>query len=118
MKRWTCFGTVYTGFHTGKTPTDDGPDMDIIFEVTLRRVAADGTTLLFPEISVETFRTNLYESPQTVVALYRDHGTSEQFHSELKHDMNVQRLPSGTFAVNKVILQVAMVAFNMLRFLG
>ncbi|MFP4067840.1 MAG: hypothetical protein ACLFS5_10125 [Spirochaetaceae bacterium] len=92
--------------------------MDIIFEVTLRRVAADGTTLLFPEISAETFRTNPYESPQSVVALYRDHGTSEQFHSELKHDMNVQRLPSGTFAVNKVILQVAMVAFNMLRFLG
>jgi hypothetical protein len=110
--------TVYTGFHTGKTPTDDGVDMDIIFEVTVRRVARDGTTLLFPEISVETFWTNLYESPETVVALYRDHGTSEQFHSELKSDMNVERLPSGKFAVNKLVLQVAMVAFNMLRFLG
>lgn len=110
--------TVYTGFHTGKTPTDGGPDMDIIFEVTLRRLATDGTTLLFPEISVETFWTNLYEPPQTVIALYRDHGTSEQFHSELKSDMNVERLPSGKFAVNAMILQVAMIAFNMLRFLG
>lgn len=110
--------TVYTGFHTGKTPTDNGPNMDIIFEVTLRRVARDGTTLLFPEISVETFWTNLYEPPETVVALYRDHGTSEQFHSELKSDMNVERLPSGKFAVNAMILQVAMVAFNILRFLG
>ena len=110
--------TVYTGFHTGKTPTDNGPDMDIIFEVTLRRVAHDGTTLLFPEVSVETFWTNLYEPPETVVALYRDHGTSEQFHSELKSDMNVERLPSGKFAVNAMILQVAMVAFNILRFLG
>ncbi|MDA3951764.1 MAG: IS1380 family transposase [Spirochaeta sp.] len=110
--------TVYTGFHTGKTPTDDGPDMDIIFEVTLRRMAHDGTTLLFPEVSVDTFWTNLYEPPQTVIALYRDHGTSEQFHSELKSDMNVERLPSGKFAVNAMILQVAMVAFNMLRFLG
>lgn len=112
------YKTVYTGFHTGRTPTDDGPDMDIIFEVTHRRVAADGTALLFPEISVDTFWTNLYESPETVVALYRDHGTSEQFHSELKSDMNVERLPSGKLAVNKLILQVAMVAFNMLRFLG
>jgi len=110
--------TVYTGFHTGRTPTDDGPDMDIIFEVTLRRVAGDGTTLLFPEISVETFWTNLYEPPETVVQLYHDHGTSEQFHSELKSDMNVERLPSGKFVVNELILQVAMVAFNMLRFLG
>jgi hypothetical protein len=110
--------TVYTGFHTGKTPTDSGPKMDIIFEVTLRRIARDGTTLLFPEISVETFWTNLYEPPQTVIALYRDHGTSEQFHSELKSDMNVERLPSGKFAVNAMILQVAMVAFNILRFLG
>jgi len=110
--------TVYTGFHTGKTPTDDGVDMDIIFEVTLRRAADDGTLLLFPELSVETFWTNLYESPETVIALYRDHGTSEQFHSELKSDMNVERLPSGKFAVNAIILQVAMVAFNMLRFLG
>ena len=110
--------TVYTGFHTGRTPTDDGPDMDIIFEVTLRRAAGDGTVLLFPEIAVEMFWTNLYESPETVIALYRDHGTSEQFHSELKSDMNVERLPSGKFAVNAMVLQVAMVAFNILRFLG
>jgi len=110
--------TVYTGFHTGRTPTDDGVDMDIIFEVAVRRAACDGTVLLFPEISVETFWTNLYEPPQTVIALYRDHGTSEQFHSELKSDMNVERLPSGKFAVNAMVLQVAMVAFNILRFLG
>ncbi len=53
-----------------------------------------------------------------VIGLYRDHRTSEQFHSELKSDMNVERLPSGKFAVNAIILQVAMVAFNTLRFIG
>lgn len=110
--------TVYTGFHTGRAPTDDSVAMDIIFEVTLRRITNDGTVLLFPEILVETFWTNLYESPETVIASYRDHGTSEQFHSELKSDMNVERLPSGKFAVNAMILQIAMVAFNILRFLG
>jgi hypothetical protein len=31
--------TVYTGFHTGITPTDEAPHMDIIFEVTLRLVS-------------------------------------------------------------------------------
>lgn len=110
--------TVYTGVHTGKTPTDNGQGIDIVFEVTVRRVAEDGTALLFPEIEVETFWTNLYEPPETVVALYRDHGTSEQFHSELKSDMRVERLPSGKFAVNAMILQVARLAFNILRFLG
>jgi hypothetical protein len=110
--------TVYTGFHTGRRPSQDCPDMEIVFEVTVRRIARDGTMLLFPEVSVETFWTNLYEQPQTVVSLYHDHGTSEQFHSELKSDMNVERLPSGKFAVNAMILQIAMVAFNMLRFLG
>ena len=110
--------TVYTGFHTGKTPNGINPDMDIIFEVTVRHVVPDGTALLFPEISVQTFWTNLYESPEKVIGLYRDHGTSEQFHSELKSDMNIERLPSGKFAVNAIILQVAMVAFNTLRFIG
>lgn len=110
--------TVYTGFHTGRKPSDDCPEMEIVFEVTVRRIPKDGTMLLFPEVSVETFWTNLYEPPQTVIRLYHDHGTSEQFHSELKSDMNVERLPSGKFAVNAMILQIAMVAFNILRLLG
>ena len=46
-----------------------------------------------PEIEVETYWTNLYCRAETVVALYHDHGTSEQFHSELKSDLNVERLP-------------------------
>ncbi|MGI9953505.1 hypothetical protein V3F56_14215, partial [Moorellaceae bacterium AZ2] len=34
------------------------------------------------------------------VAFYHDHGTSEQFHSEIKNDLNLKRLPSGKFATN------------------
>ncbi len=30
----------------------------------------------------------------------QDHDTSEQFHSEFKTDMNLERLPSGKFATN------------------
>lgn len=112
--------TVYTGFHTGKSPAGDQqfPPMDVIFEVTERQIAKDGTKLLFPEITVQTFWTNLYESPETVIKLYHDHGTSEQFHSELKTDMNIEQLPSGKFGVNEMILHVAMIAFNTLRFIG
>lgn len=40
--------TVYTGFHVGRTPSDDGVNMYNIFEVTVRRAAGDATKLLFP----------------------------------------------------------------------
>jgi len=112
--------TVYTGIHTGKNPAGDEsfPALDIIFQVTEKRIASDGTPLLFPEITTETFWTNMYESPERIIDLYHDHGTSEQFHSELKTDMNVERLPSGKFAVNAMLLKLAMVAFNILRFIG
>ena len=58
------------------------------------------------------------EYPETVIELYHAHGTSEQFHSELKSDMDVERLPSGKFATNVMILQTAMMAFNTLRRIG
>jgi hypothetical protein len=35
-----------------------------------------------------------------VVELYYDHGTSEQFHSEIKTDLDLERLPAGKFATN------------------
>ena len=112
--------TVYTGVHTGKKPAGDEsfPAIDIIFQVTERRRAKDGTLLLFPEVEIETFWTNMYEDPEAVIDLYHDHGTSEQFHSELKTDMNVERLPSGKFAVNAILLKLAMLSFNILRFIG
>ena len=112
--------TVYTGVHTGKKPARDEslPALDIVFQVTERCIAKDGTFLLFPEMEIETFWTNMYENPEKVIDLYHDHGTSEQFHSELKSDMNVERLPSGKFAVNSMLLKMAMLSFNILRFIG
>lgn len=112
--------TVYTGVHTGRTPASDKTlsEMDIVFKVTERYVDKQGTKLLLPEIEVETFWTNLYETPEDVIELYHAHGTSEQFHSELKSDMGIERLPSGKFAVNSVILHIAMIAFNALRLIG
>ena len=53
-----------------------------------------------------------------MIGLYHAHGTSEQFHSEFKTDMNLERLPSGKFATNATILLLAGIAFNLLRLIG
>ena len=50
--------------------------------------------------------------------LYREHATSEQFHSELKSDMNMELLPSKYFATNKLFLHLAALSFNVLRIIG
>jgi len=53
-----------------------------------------------------------------VIRLYEDHATSEQFHSEIKSYMDMERLPSGKFATNALILTLAGLAHNILRFIG
>lgn len=74
--------------------------------------------LLIPEISVDTYWTNLSCSEQLVESVYHMHGTMEQYHAELKSDMGVERLPSGKFCANSIHLQCAMIAFNLLRRFG
>lgn len=112
---------VYVGFvdhfHPGKAD-EERPCVPVAFRVVERLLDHDGQKLLIPEIEVETYWTNLYCRAETVVALYHDHGTSEQFHSELKSDLDVERLPSGKLCANRIILLCAMVAFNLLRTLG
>jgi hypothetical protein len=89
-----------------------------VFEVIERKNDAQGNILLLPEIEVNSWWTNLNCTAEKVIELYHGHATSEQFHAELKHDMDVERLPSGKFAVNKIVLAVAMNAFNTLKVLG
>lgn len=112
--------TVYTGTITKAHPKAEPgmPELDVVFEVTVRTIDRNGNQFMLPDIEVETWWTNLYEEPETVIALYHDHGTSEQYHSELKSDMGVERLPSGKMKVNALILTLAMFAFNTLRFIG
>ena len=54
----------------------------------------------------------------TVRALYNDHGSSEQFHSELKSELDIEQLPSGKLCVNGIVLLCGRLAFNLLRTLG
>jgi hypothetical protein len=53
-----------------------------------------------------------------VIELYRDHGTSEQFHSEIKTDLDLERLPAGKFATNDLVLHAGLFAYNLLRIMG
>jgi hypothetical protein len=89
-----------------------------VFEVTERKRDREGNRLLLPEIEVNSWWTNLCCEAEKVIELYHAHGTMEQFHGELKSDMEVERLPSGKFEVNKIVLAVAMNAYNSLRILG
>ena len=89
-----------------------------VFEVTERKTDAAGNRFLFPEIEVNSWWTNLNCEAEKVIELYHGHATSEQFHSELKHDMGVERFASGKLAVNKILLAIAMNAYNALRYLG
>jgi hypothetical protein len=89
-----------------------------VFEVTERKIDREGNRLLIPEVEVNSWWTNLDCDAEKVIELYHKHGTMEQFHSELKSDMDVERLPSGKFEANRIALAVAMNAYNALRALG
>ena len=53
-----------------------------------------------------------------VLQTYRDHATCEQFHSEIKTDMDLERLPSGSLKTNKLVWGLGMMAYNILRIIG
>jgi hypothetical protein len=110
--------TVYVGDTMRQR---DGETMRVVFEVIERTIDRDGNALLLPLIEVNTWWTSLSKreaSAKEVVAAYHDHGTSEQFHSEIKSDMALERLPSGKFATNALVLTLSVLAFNMLRLCG
>ena len=105
--------------YTGETWKErDGRVYRVVFEVTQRTITADGQRLLVPDIEIATWWTSLKLPPKVVIELYHQHGTSEQFHSELKSDLDLERLPSGKFATNALMLSLGLVAYNLLRLCG
>lgn len=94
--------------------------------VTMRRVVhlvertidRHGQILLMPEIALEGWLTSLDLPAAEIIKLYQGHGTHEQFHSEFKTDLDLERLPSGKFATNDLVLSLAVLAFNILRAIG
>ena len=102
--------------------TEDGKQKSIcnriVYEMIERNSSPDGQIFLEPQIELNMFWTNLGESDQEIIDLYHAHGECEQFHSEIKTDMGVERLPSGKFDTNELVLELTMIAYNILRMLG
>jgi hypothetical protein len=110
--------TIWRGDHW---VARDGRTYRVVFEVTERTSDAEGQALLVPDVQVDTWWTTLPPTKvpaEQVIDLYHQHGTSEQFHSELKSDLDLERLPSGKFNTNALVLGLGMVAYNVLRLIG
>lgn len=90
-----------------------------VFEITERTITAKGQLLLFPNIEVDTYWVSLSDDPpETIIAQYHDHATSEQYHAEFKGEIDLERLPSGKYKTNQLILHCALLAYNNLRLIG
>ncbi len=92
-----------------------------VIKVTVRQSNAKGQLFIEPQISVEGWLTTLppkQADDHSIIKLYCDHATSEQFHSEFKTDLDLERLPSGKFDTNDLVMAFAVLAYNMLRYMG
>jgi predicted metal-dependent hydrolase len=74
--------------------------------------------LLEPEIELEGWWTSLKHSDQEIIELYKGHALCEQYHAEIKTDMDLERLPSGKFATNQLVMACGALVYNILRFIG
>ena len=92
-----------------------------IYRLTERTLDKVGQVMLMAHYTLDGWTTTLPVAAfdeSAVIALYCDHATHEQFHSEFKTDMDLQRLPSGKFDTNYLVCALAAVAMNILRLMG
>ena len=89
-----------------------------VLRATQRNFEKDGTPLLIPDVEIEGWWTNLSVAKDNVIELYKGHALCEQYHSELKTDMDLERLPSGKFATNALVMSCSGLAYNILRAVG
>ena len=57
-------------------------------------------------------------SDDQVIALYEDHGTSEQFHSEFKTDLDLEHLPPGKFDTSDMMRCLPALVYNIPHYMG
>jgi hypothetical protein len=115
----TVWHLVRDGLQTTTYRESLGNDQYRVLKLSVETIDRDGQSLLIPKLRVDGWQTTLANaSDAEVIELYADHGTHEQFHSELKSDMNLERLPSGKFAANDAVCALAMLAYNALRIIG
>ena len=106
-----------------QTFTDaDGIERNVILRRVMRVIERThdkkGEAFLVPDIEVEGWWTSLKLPEEQIIELYKGHALCEQYHSEIKTDMDLERLPSGKFATNKLIVACGSLVYNILRFIG
>lgn len=109
---------IYTGTVEHLCPGGEKSTQEpltVAYRIERRTIDRHGQTLLLDDLKVETYWTNLGHPPEVIIGLYHDHGTSEQYHSELKSDLNLERFPSGSYEVNTLFLHLGTLAYNLLR---
>ena len=91
-----------------------------VYRLTERTIDKHGHPLLLPNYCLEGWTTTLPQhfTPAQIIELYCDHATHEQFHSEFKADLDLERLPSGKFDTHFLVCALAAVAMNILRLIG
>ena len=90
----------------------------VVVQVTERTIDNRGQRLLVPNIELQGRWTSLDIPGTEVIHLYKQHATHEQFHSEIKTDLDLGRLPSGKLDTNDAIVHLASFVYNFLRLLG
>jgi hypothetical protein len=108
--------TIYRGSVTRSVPELEEP-VRMVFEVT-EVTRHKGQQLLVPDIRVCVLWTSLELCETDILKIYRDRGTSEQYHAEFKTEMDMERLPSGKFIVNNAFLLLGVLVYNMLKVVG
>lgn len=110
---------AWYGERTMSLANDPETELRVTFRVIERFAdARDGQFLFEPQITIEAYWTSLDWTPQQIQQFYQKRGTSEQYHSEFKTDLDMERLPSGKFATNQHLMDMGMIAYNLLRSLG
>ena len=98
-----------------------GQSVRRVMRLTERTIDAKGQRLIEPQLVLEGWTTSLAKrqfDAQAIIGLYEGHGAHEQFHSEFKTDLDLERLPSGKFDTNALVCALAALAMNILRLLG
>ena len=82
------------------------------------RSIVKGQPVLLAGVRIDVWETSLALPVEQVIELYCQHATHEQFHSEIKTDLDLERLPSGKFATNGLVLSLGALTYNILRLMG
>jgi hypothetical protein len=89
-----------------------------VMRIIERTTDKKGQMLLVPDIELEGWWTSLALPDQEIIELYKGHALCEQYHAEIKTDMDLERLPSGKFATNQLVMACGALVYNILRFIG